>query len=184
MQLNRDQHRVKTGPSAYAFAIEWPRSTQPRETRATKLRRPRKRTRAHPRSRRVGHAFGSQVRTLDSSSSTVSSGSICPRVFVGSGRFGLSDVGTRFGLDRGRGPVPPAAIGRQCPTCISDGESCNGATATRCPGTWGRRKRNSRSAQRSGDSGGTPVFYDTRVPVQTLFDYLEGGETIEEFLEQ
>ena len=31
--------------------------------------------------------------------------------------------------------------------------------------------------------GGTPVFRGTRVPVQTLFDYLEGGETIEDFLE-
>jgi uncharacterized protein (DUF433 family) len=29
---------------------------------------------------------------------------------------------------------------------------------------------------------GVPVFRCTRVPVQTLFDYLEGGETIEEFL--
>ncbi len=28
----------------------------------------------------------------------------------------------------------------------------------------------------------TPVFYGTRVPVQTLFDYLEGGETLQEFL--
>jgi uncharacterized protein (DUF433 family) len=28
------------------------------------------------------------------------------------------------------------------------------------------------------------VFVDTRVPVQTLFDYLEGGETIDEFLHQ
>ncbi len=31
--------------------------------------------------------------------------------------------------------------------------------------------------------GGTPVFKGTRVPVQTLFDYLEGGEPIDEFLE-
>ena len=31
--------------------------------------------------------------------------------------------------------------------------------------------------------GGTPVFRGTRVPIQTLFDYLQGGETIEEFLE-
>ncbi|OGI47791.1 MAG: hypothetical protein A2151_01210 [Candidatus Muproteobacteria bacterium RBG_16_65_34] len=31
--------------------------------------------------------------------------------------------------------------------------------------------------------GGTPVFAGTRVPVQTLFDYLEGGETIDDFLE-
>ncbi len=30
--------------------------------------------------------------------------------------------------------------------------------------------------------GGTPVFRGTRVPVQTLFDYLEGGETLEMFL--
>jgi uncharacterized protein (DUF433 family) len=31
--------------------------------------------------------------------------------------------------------------------------------------------------------GGTPVFRGTRVPVQTLFDYIEGEETIDEFLE-
>lgn len=31
--------------------------------------------------------------------------------------------------------------------------------------------------------GGTPVFPGTRVPVQTLLDYLEAGETIDEFLE-
>ena len=31
--------------------------------------------------------------------------------------------------------------------------------------------------------GGTPVFSDTRVPIQTLFDYLEGGDSLEEFLE-
>ena len=31
--------------------------------------------------------------------------------------------------------------------------------------------------------GGTPVFADTRVPVQTLLDYLEAGESIDEFLE-
>lgn len=31
--------------------------------------------------------------------------------------------------------------------------------------------------------GGTPVFTGTRVPVQTLLDYLEGGETLDEFLE-
>lgn len=30
---------------------------------------------------------------------------------------------------------------------------------------------------------GTPVFSGTRVPIQTLFDYLEGGETLEDFLE-
>lgn len=31
--------------------------------------------------------------------------------------------------------------------------------------------------------GGTPVFAATRVPVQTLLDYLEGGETIDDFLQ-
>lgn len=29
---------------------------------------------------------------------------------------------------------------------------------------------------------GTPVFSGTRVPAQTLFDYIEGGETLEDFL--
>ena len=31
--------------------------------------------------------------------------------------------------------------------------------------------------------GGTPVFCGTRVPVQTLVEYLEAGETIDAFLE-
>jgi uncharacterized protein (DUF433 family) len=31
--------------------------------------------------------------------------------------------------------------------------------------------------------GGTPVFVGTRVPLQNLIDSLEGGESIEEFLE-
>jgi len=31
--------------------------------------------------------------------------------------------------------------------------------------------------------GGTPVFRGTRVPFQTLLDYLEGGQTLHEFLE-
>lgn len=30
--------------------------------------------------------------------------------------------------------------------------------------------------------GGTPVFTGTRVPVQNLVGYLEGGESIDEFL--
>ena len=32
--------------------------------------------------------------------------------------------------------------------------------------------------------GGTPVFVGTRVPVRSLFDYIEGGETLDEFLHQ
>ena len=31
--------------------------------------------------------------------------------------------------------------------------------------------------------GGTPVFKGTRVPIETLFDYIEGGEPLNEFLE-
>jgi uncharacterized protein (DUF433 family) len=31
--------------------------------------------------------------------------------------------------------------------------------------------------------GGTPVFAGTRVPVQTLMDYIEGGESIDDFPE-
>jgi uncharacterized protein (DUF433 family) len=31
--------------------------------------------------------------------------------------------------------------------------------------------------------GGMAIFRGTRVPIQNLFDYLEGGETLEEFLE-
>lgn len=30
---------------------------------------------------------------------------------------------------------------------------------------------------------GQPVFRGTRVPVQTLFDYLESGDSLDEFLE-
>lgn len=31
--------------------------------------------------------------------------------------------------------------------------------------------------------GGTPVFVGTRVPIQTLFDYLGGGDSLAEFLD-
>ncbi|MBV8515954.1 MAG: DUF433 domain-containing protein [Acidobacteria bacterium] len=32
--------------------------------------------------------------------------------------------------------------------------------------------------------GGEPVFAGTRVPVYNLFDYLEAGDSLDEFLEQ
>lgn len=32
--------------------------------------------------------------------------------------------------------------------------------------------------------GGTPCFAGTRVPVKSLFDYLEGGDSVDEFLHQ
>ena len=31
--------------------------------------------------------------------------------------------------------------------------------------------------------GGTPVFNGTRVPIKNLFDYLETGDSIDEFLD-
>ncbi len=31
--------------------------------------------------------------------------------------------------------------------------------------------------------GGAPVFAGTRVPVETLIEYLEGGDSIDDFLE-
>ena len=31
--------------------------------------------------------------------------------------------------------------------------------------------------------GGTPVFKGTRVPIQNLFDYIEGDEPLDEFLD-
>jgi uncharacterized protein (DUF433 family) len=30
---------------------------------------------------------------------------------------------------------------------------------------------------------GTPVFVDTRVPIKNLFDYLEAGDSLDEFLD-
>jgi len=30
--------------------------------------------------------------------------------------------------------------------------------------------------------GGTPVFVGSRIPVQALIDYIEGGHSLEEFL--
>ncbi|MCG8451455.1 MAG: DUF433 domain-containing protein [Pirellulales bacterium] len=32
--------------------------------------------------------------------------------------------------------------------------------------------------------GGTPVFANTRVPIESLFDYLKHGRSIDYFLEQ
>ena len=31
--------------------------------------------------------------------------------------------------------------------------------------------------------GGTPVFRGTRIPFQALLDYLEGGETLDDFID-
>ena len=45
---------------------------------------------------------------------------------------------------------------------------------------------NMRKTQISVDpriQGGIPVFAGTRVPVKNLFDYLEGGESLDQFLD-
>ena len=38
-------------------------------------------------------------------------------------------------------------------------------------------------SRRAEVMGGAAVFHGTRVPVQTLLDYLEAGESIDDFLE-
>ena len=38
-------------------------------------------------------------------------------------------------------------------------------------------------SSKPGVMGGTPVFSGTRVPIQTLIDYLEAGDSIDDFLE-
>jgi len=44
--------------------------------------------------------------------------------------------------------------------------------------------KNSQVITRSPEiMGGTPVFTGTRVPVQTLLDYLKAGESINDFLD-
>lgn len=49
-----------------------------------------------------------------------------------------------------------------------------------------RRVMSSKSViQRSSEIvAGTPVFADTRVPVETLFDYLEAGDSLDRFLDE
>ena len=44
------------------------------------------------------------------------------------------------------------------------------------------RVRSSTATRKS--RGAVPVFRGTRVPVQAMFDYLEGGETLDQFLDQ
>jgi uncharacterized protein (DUF433 family) len=61
--------------------------------------------------------------------------------------------------------APPNRV-ENAPTRLSDNEGVT-RSITRDPETM----------------HGVPVFRGTRVPVQTLFEYLEGGETLEDFLE-
>ena len=45
-------------------------------------------------------------------------------------------------------------------------------------------ERNSVIVQDPEIRSGEPIFRGTRVPFQALLDYLEGGETLDEFLRQ
>lgn len=44
-------------------------------------------------------------------------------------------------------------------------------------------ERNPNISQSREVLGGTPVFKGTRVPIQTLIDYLEAGDSVSDFLE-
>lgn len=45
------------------------------------------------------------------------------------------------------------------------------------------KRRNAVIHSDSEVMGGTPVFIGTRVPLQTLLDYLEAGQPLDDFLE-
>jgi uncharacterized protein (DUF433 family) len=56
------------------------------------------------------------------------------------------------------------------------------------PAIWSLRaqtpmKKSSVVHSDPGILGGTPVFVGTRVPVQALIDYIEGGHSLNEFLD-
>jgi len=59
-------------------------------------------------------------------------------------------------------------IGQRMASSVYHRESCE---------SWARSPRDPEIM------GGTPVFVDTRVPLQNLIDSLEGGESIEDFLD-
>ena len=63
------------------------------------------------------------------------------------------------------------ATKRQPPTCIPGENGCNLI-----------RMKQPIVCCSAEVMGGTAVFYGTRVPVQTLLDYIEAGETIDDFL--
>jgi len=49
-------------------------------------------------------------------------------------------------------------------------------------GVWDNRTVNKVITISPDVQSGEPVFAGTRVPIKNLFDYLKGGDTIEEFL--
>jgi hypothetical protein len=55
--------------------------------------------------------------------------------------------------------------------------------AHRCLSICARIGGNGSDHPRCGNDARSAVFRGTRVPVQTLFEYLEGGETLDDFIE-
>src|SRR5437588_3433473 len=104
--------------------------------------------------------------------------------------------------------IAPPNSSQQPTTCRSPARRFRGSSgATRCvaplgrEGTWRLSERTLAGPARNAIClpnvmdpkqivhsdpeivSGTPVFVGTRVPAQALLDYLEGGETLEEFLD-
>ena len=93
-------------------------------------------------------------------------------------------IGTHRRIPRFKAARTPAARAR---TRASRHELLSLCASHRIDGRVGNRKMSTQKHPLITSSpdvlGGTPVFAGTRVPVQTLIDYLEGGETIDDFLE-
>lgn len=79
---------------------------------------------------------------------------------------GAGTVAPQLSVRYGHGTEPDAALTRTGCGPMSDNQGMAEAIA--------------RDAE---TMHGVPMFLGTRVPVQTLFDYLEGGDTLEDFLE-
>jgi uncharacterized protein (DUF433 family) len=108
------------------------------------------------------------------------------------GRLGIAGATNRLGSAT-RSASSPAIATR--PSTSTTGTSPSAATASSSSGPLPREVRCiDRSAammtleqivHRDPEIlGGTSVFRGTRVPIRSLFDYLEGGETLDEFLRQ
>lgn len=94
-----------------------------------------------------------------------------------------------------RAAIPPRGWAGICPVIAEDFDTVrssprpDAAHARRCRLRLVPRRHNLRAMQqpvieRNPDvMGDTPVFRGTRVPVQTLLDYLEAGESIDDFLD-
>jgi uncharacterized protein (DUF433 family) len=69
--------------------------------------------------------------------------------------------------------------------CYSRSAEKNPGAAAGRRRSWQKARQNFKGIVHSDPEimGGTPVFVGTRVPLQNLIDALEGGESVEDFLE-